>query len=183
MRSSTPSPAIAERFGRLFDALDTDRDEAVTWDDYQRLVDNYMSGYALEPDDRRAQAIYASYQMLWLELLRHGTRTGARLDKGSFVTAMHLASEDRSRFNMTEGVAEAAFDLLDADDDGSISEAEYTAYAKVLGAADENALARFKQLDTDGDGTISRREFVLSAREYLFGEDTDAPGGFVFGVI
>ncbi|MEV6817448.1 EF-hand domain-containing protein [Nocardiopsis dassonvillei] len=180
---TVPATAVAERFGRLFDTLDTDRDGAITWDDYQRLVDRYTKGYALDLSDRRAQAVHASYQMLWLELLRHGSPAQARLDREAFVAAMHAASEDRSRFNMTEGVAEAVFDLLDTDDGGSISEAEYVRYAEVLGASPSDALDRFRILDTDGDGFIGRAEFVLSAREYLFGEDSAAPGGFVFGVI
>ncbi|MFL1446750.1 EF-hand domain-containing protein, partial [Nocardiopsis sp. frass3] len=41
----------------------------------------------------------------------------------------------------------------------------------------------FEHVDTDGDVHISREEFVLSAREFLFGEDTRSPGGFVFGVV
>lgn len=179
----TAPAAIAERFQKLFEALDSDNDGAITWDDYRRLVDRYMAGYALEAQDRRAQAVHTSYQMLWLELLRHASAHEARLDRTAFVNAMHAASEDRSRFNMTEGVAEAVFDLLDTDDDGTISEAEYVRYAEVLGAASSDAQARFKGLDTDGDGHISREEFVLSAREYLFGDDPDSPGGFVFGVL
>jgi Ca2+-binding EF-hand superfamily protein len=180
---TVPATAVAERFGRLFDTLDTDRDGAITWADYQRLVERYATGYALDPRDRRAQAVHASYQMLWLELLRHGSPAEPRLDRDAFVAAMRAASEDRSRFNMTEGVAEAVFDLLDTDDDGSVSEAEYVRYAEVLGASPADALDRFRGLDTDGDGFVSRAEFVVSAREYLFGEDPASPGGFVFGVI
>ncbi|WP_304451740.1 EF-hand domain-containing protein [Nocardiopsis sp. YSL2] len=180
---TAPSAAIAERFGRLFDTLDSDNDASITWDDYKRLVDRYVKGYSLDEGDRRTQAIQASYHMLWLELLRHSSAFQPSLDREAFVNALHAASEDRSRFNMTEGVAEAAFDLLDTDDDGRISEAEYVEYAEVLGVAVDTAWERFKALDTDGDGFISREEFVLSAREFLFGDDTDSAGGFVFGMI
>ncbi|MEV2274106.1 EF-hand domain-containing protein [Nocardiopsis sp. NPDC049922] len=179
---SAPSAAIAERFGTLFDTLDTDDDKTLTWDDYQRLVDRYAEGYSLDADDARAQEIRAAYLRLWEGLVGHAG-DGTRLDRDAFVAAMHAASEDRSSSNVTEGVAEAAFDLLDADDDGTVSEAEYVEYAEVLGVAVDTAWDRFKALDTDGDGFISREEFVLSARQYLFGDDTESAGGFVFGVI
>ncbi|WP_017570897.1 EF-hand domain-containing protein [Nocardiopsis halotolerans] len=180
---TAPAAPITERFGQLFDTLDSDGDGAITWEDYQRLVNRYTSGYSLDAADRRAQAVHASYQMLWLELLRHSSAPEARLDRDMFVRAMHSASEDRSRFNMTEGVAEAVFDLLDTDDGGSVSEAEYVRYAEILGVASETARERFRGLDTDSDGFVNREEFVLSSREYLFGDDPDSPGGFVFGVI
>lgn len=176
-------PRIAARFGDLFDVLDTDGDKAVTWDDYQRLVDRYIAGYGLEAEEGRARAILAAYESLWRKLVDlSGDRTGG-LDRDSFVGAMHEASEDRSRSNAAEAVAEAVFDLLDADGDGRISEAEFLVYAKTLGTEETGARARFAHVDTDGDGDISREEFVLSARLYLFGDDIDSPGGFVFGVL
>jgi len=181
--STTPAEATAVRFSRLFDALDSDHDSSVTWADYQRLVESYVAGYGLDPQERKAQAVQASYQMLWLELLRHSGAEVARLDRERFVQAMHAAAEDRSRFNMTEGVAEAVFDLLDTDGDDSVSEAEFLHYARVLGAEATDAADRFAGLDTNGDGFINREEFVLSSREYLFGDDTRSPGGFVFGVV
>ncbi|WP_017596663.1 EF-hand domain-containing protein [Nocardiopsis potens] len=176
--------AITERFGRLFDTLDSDGDGAIDWGDYQRLVDRCAQGYSLEAEDRTAQALRASYQMLWVELLRHSGLSGSRLpDREAFVRAMRAVAEDGSRFNATEGLADAVFDLLDEDGDGSISEAEYLRYAEVLGAAADTAQARFKALDTDGDGSIGREEFIQSAREFLFGDDTESAGGFVFGMV
>nr|WP_246404446.1 EF-hand domain-containing protein [Nocardiopsis algeriensis] len=166
----------------MFDVLDTDGDKSVTWADYQRLVDRYTSGYGLDPQERRARAVEEAYRSLWQELLRH---SGAeeRLERERFVAAMHAAAEDRSRSNPAEGVAEAAFDLLDADGDDRISGSEFLRYAEALGAGTVAAGEHFGAVDTDGDGFISRTEFVLSARRYLFGEDSGAGGGFVFGVI
>ncbi|MDE3721083.1 MULTISPECIES: EF-hand domain-containing protein [Nocardiopsis] len=180
--SVTPSEAIIARFNELFDVLDTDGDKVATWADYQRLVDRYVTGYVLDPTEPKAHAIETAYRSLWQELVRH---SGAedRLEREAFVTAMHAASEDRSRFNAAEAVAEAVFDLLDEDGDGRISLAEFLVYAAALGATEADARTRFAHVDIDGDGHISREEFVLSAREYLFGEDTKSPGGFVFGVV
>ncbi|WP_017585201.1 EF-hand domain-containing protein [Nocardiopsis ganjiahuensis] len=175
------NPQIAARFSDLFDTLDTDGDKAVTWADYQRLVYRYLSGYSLEASAPRAQAIQTAYVSLWKKLVR--ANDDERLDRDRFVSAMHAAAEDRSRSNAAEAVAEAVFDLLDADGDGRISETEFLVYAGVLGAQEADARKRFAHVDTDGDGDISREEFVLSARQYLFGDDIDSPGGFVFGVV
>lgn len=178
----TPSEAITARFNQLFDVLDTDGDKHATWVDYQRLVDRYITGYALDPTEPKAHAIETAYRSLWEQLVRHSGAPG-RLERQEFIAAMHAASEDRSRFNAAEAVAEAVFDLLDEDGDGRISLDEFLVYASALGAAEQDARARFANVDTDGDVHISREEFVLSAREYLFGEATDSPGGFVFGVV
>ncbi|MFD6952813.1 MULTISPECIES: EF-hand domain-containing protein [unclassified Nocardiopsis] len=180
---TVPAAPITERFGRLFAALDSDDDAFVTWADYQRLVERYVHGYGLDPQERRAQAIRVSYQMLWQELLRHSGAEGERLEREEFVAAMRAASEDRSRFNAAEGVAEAVFDLLDTDGDDRISREEFLRYANALGAEAADAEERFAGVDADEDGFISREEFVLSAREYLFGDDTRSPGGFVSGVV
>ncbi len=180
---TVPAAPITERFGRLFDALDSDDDGFVTWTDYQRLVERYVHGYGLAPQERRAQAVRVSYQMLWQELLRHSGVEEERLGREAFVGAMHAAAEDRSRFNAAEGVAEAVFDLLDTDGDDRISREEFLRYTGALGAGAADAEERFAGVDTDEDGFISRQEFVLSAREYLFGDDTRSPGGFVFGVV
>ncbi|MET9708817.1 EF-hand domain-containing protein [Nocardiopsis alba] len=179
----TPSEAIDARFGHLFDVLDTDDDKVATWDDYRRLVERYISGYRLDPEERKARALDSSYQALWQELLRRSDDTGVRLERERFVAAMRAVSEDRSRHNAVEGVAEAVFDLLDEDGDNRISLEEFLTYADVLGAREEDARQRFAHVDTDGDEHISREEFVLSARQYLFGEDIESPGGFVFGVV
>lgn len=175
------NPQIAARFGDLFDVLDTDGDKSVTWSDYQRLVDRYLSSYGLEASAPRARAIQAAYESLWHKLVQ--ATEEEPLDRDRFVAAMHAASEDRTRSNAAEAVAEAVFDLLDADGDGRISEQEFLVYANALGAREEDARKRFAHVDTDGDGDISREEFVLSARQYLFGDDIDSPGGFVFGVV
>ncbi|WP_116244033.1 EF-hand domain-containing protein [Nocardiopsis sp. FIRDI 009] len=180
---SAPSAAIAERFGTLFDTLDSDNDATLAWDDYQRLVGRYTEGYSLDADDARAGAIRAAYRGLWDELVRRSGTDGDGLDREAFVGAMRAVSEDTSRSNPTEALADAVFDLLDDDDNGSISEAEYVEYAQVLGATVDTAWERFRALDTDGDGTISREEFIQSGREFLFGADTDSAGGFVFGMV
>ncbi|MBR8741376.1 EF-hand domain-containing protein [Nocardiopsis sp. MG754419] len=176
-------PRIAARFSDLFDVLDTDGDKAVTWIDYERLVDRYVSGYGLDGDHPRALAIRAAYVSLWRKLVDLSGADTDGLDRERFVAAMHAASEDRNRSNAAEAVAEAVFDLLDADGDGRISEAEFLVYAKVLGTEEPSARTRFAHVDTDGDGFLSREEFVLSARRFLFGDDIDSPGGFVFGVV
>ncbi|WP_017603567.1 EF-hand domain-containing protein [Nocardiopsis alkaliphila] len=177
------NPQITARFGDLFDVLDIDDDKVVTWDDYQRLVNRYVTGYGLEAQEPRARAIQSAYEALWGKLVDLSGGEEGRLDRERFVAAIHAVSEDRTRSNAAEAVAEAIFDLLDADGDGRISEVEFLIYANALGAEEVSARKRFAHVDTDGDGDIDREEFVLSARRYLFGGDIDSPGGFVFGVV
>ncbi|GLU49995.1 EF-hand domain-containing protein [Nocardiopsis ansamitocini] len=182
MTTASIDPA-AVKYGRLFDAFDTDGDGYVEWADYQRLTDRYLSDQGIGKDDRRARALTACYQMLWMELLRHAD--GAeRLTREQFIAALRAASFDTSRFNMIEGLPHAVFDILDSDCDNEIDRNEFAQLLKRLGAETPDAMERFTVMDTDGDGRISRQEFIRSAREFIYGHDLQhSPGSVAFGAV
>lgn len=56
----------------------------------------------------------------------------------------------------------AAFELVDADNDGRISADELKAMMSALGeeVTEERAAEMVRHVDTDGDGTISLEEFA-----------------------
>ncbi|NEA46816.1 EF-hand domain-containing protein [Streptomyces sp. SID10815] len=171
---------ITMKLDRLFAATDTDSDGYVDWSDYQRLVDRYLSTYKIDKHDRRAHALLMSYQMQWVELLRHANGAD-RLSKEQFQTAIRAVSVDTSRFNMVEGVPHAIFDIMDTDFDNTISKDEFGQYLKVWNISDPSALDTFFRLDTDGDGAISRHEFIRAVREFFYSPDPEAPGSLFFG--
>ena len=95
------------KIGKVFDALDADRDGYVEWADYESLVDRHMVAYRLAENDRRVTALAAVYAMLWLEFLRHAGADGDRLGKREYIAANRAVSIDTSRMSMTEGVPHA----------------------------------------------------------------------------
>ncbi|WP_435108314.1 EF-hand domain-containing protein [Nocardiopsis synnemataformans] len=182
MTTASADP-IATRYGRLFDAFDTDEDGRVEWDDFQRLVDRYLAVYGVDRYDRRAQALLSCYQMLWVELLRHSNADTSRLNRDQFVEALRLTTVDTSRFNMNDGLPHAVFDLIDADGDNEISVQEGNRFLESQKTVSHDAVRRFAKLDADGDGRISRQEFIRAHREFLHSADPEAAGGVAFGVL
>ncbi|MER7577894.1 EF-hand domain-containing protein [Streptomyces sp. NPDC126514] len=179
MATATTDP-MTLKLDQLFAAIDTDDDGHVDWNDYQRIVDRYLTAYKIDNSDRRAMGLVIAYQMQWAELLRHADGT-ARLSKEQFHFATRVASVDTSRFNMVEGVPHAIFDVMDVDGDNTISQAEFKKYLDVWGVTDPGAMQAFAELDTDGDGFISRQEFIRAVREFFYSMDLNAPGSLIFG--
>ena len=181
MTDSAEDP-LAVKLGHLFGASDTDRDGFVDWNDYERLIGRYLSGYDIAAEDRRAHALRAAYRMYWSELLRHVSGVD-RLSKEQFVAANQAAGADRSRFVMADVVPQAIFDVMDTDADDAISKPEYKVFLEAWGVSDLEALNVFLELDADDDGRISRGEFIGAIRDFFTSPELDSPASLFFGHI
>ncbi|MDX6743926.1 EF-hand domain-containing protein [Actinocorallia sp. A-T 12471] len=178
----TSAHPITVKLDALFNITDADQNGYLEWSDYERIVDRYLSAYKVPRGDRRALALTASYQMYWMELLRHAGGD-TRLDRATFHHATRAAIYDTSRFQMIEAVPHAVFDIIDADGDGVITREEFVRHFTVWDGQTPDAHEVFVRLDTDGDGVISRHEFIRAVREFYYSPDLDAPGSVVFGVL
>jgi hypothetical protein len=181
--TTTATDPIDLKIGYEFDALDTDGDGIVVWDDYQDVVDRHAAVFGLSHDDRRIRAVRATYGLLWQEFLRH---TGMAADQGltrdQYIRACRATSLDTSRIKMMEAAPHAVFDALDADNDNKVSRDDFARYLRdVRRITAPGAMDTFSALDADGDGHISRNEFIRSVREFLRSEDLGRPGSMYFG--
>ncbi len=173
--------AIKRKLEQLFNATDANNDGYVEWADYQRIVDRYLTAFTIDKDERKGQTLQVTYQMYWLELLRHANRS-QRLTRDEYIAANRAASVDTSRFNMVEGLPHAIVDIMDNDDDNEINKEEFAQFLQASGITAPHAMDTFTALDTDGDGRISRQEYVRSVREFFHsGTDLKAPGSLYFG--
>ncbi|ANZ13494.1 EF-hand domain-containing protein [Streptomyces noursei] len=174
---------ITLKLGWLFEAVDANRDGNIDWADYQRLLDRLAVGYKPDKRDRRFQALRATYQMYWYELLRHAGSTSSLLAKEEFVAANRMASMDTSRFNLVEGIPQAVFDVMDANDCKILGREELVRLLKLLEVTTSpETVDQFTGIGNDGNGYITREDCVRSARQFFYTPSISAPGGIFFGM-
>ena len=80
-----------------------------------------------------------------------------------------------------QGIARAVFDILDADNDGVISEAEYLKFFRSFRGDTEDGELAFQKLDADGKGYLTRKEFLEAVTQFHLSDDPDARGNWLFG--
>ncbi|MFI1397928.1 EF-hand domain-containing protein [Streptomyces sp. NPDC020681] len=174
---------VTRRLQRLFAVLDTDEDGFVSWDDHQRIVDKYASGYDLPKNDPKIQVLEKAYWAQWLGLLQQATPGQQRLSRDEFVAANRAAGFDANGSSLLEDTARAIFDVLDVDGDKRISRDEFARYLRLWGLSLPDAPAVFQRLDLDRDAYISQQEVTKSVRAFhLHNDDLSTPGGIFFGV-
>ncbi|MFE6692253.1 EF-hand domain-containing protein [Streptomyces sp. NPDC057743] len=172
---------IAIKLGLLFEAVDADHDGTIHWADYQRLFDRLAVGYKTDTAERRLQALQATYQMYWCELLRHADSTSPLLTKEEFVAVNRMASMDISRFNVVEGIPSAMFDVIVPDDSNILGMEELSRLLKLLEVTSPEIAGRIPELGNDG--CVTREDCVRSAREFFYTPNVIAPGGVFFGMV
>lgn len=174
---------ITRRLRRLFAVLDTDEDGFVTWGDYQRIVDKYVTGYALAKNDARIKSVEKAYWAQWLGLLTQANPGQDRLSQDEFVAAHRSADYGTNASHLLDDMAQAIFNVLDVDGDKRISRDEFARYLAVCEISSADAEIIFQRLDLDGDAFISQREVARSLRAFhLYNDDLKTPGGIFLGV-
>ncbi len=174
---------ITRRLRQLFAVLDSDSDGFVTWSDYQRIVDKYVTGYALAKSDARITSLQKAYWAQWLGLLTQATPGQDRLSEGEFVASHRAAGYDLEGSRVLEDIAQAIFNILDVDGDKRINRDEFARYLTFCEISSADAASIFRRLDLDGDAFISQREVARSLRAfYLYNDDLNTPGGIFLGI-
>lgn len=165
----------------VFSAMDVDSDGFLERSDFAALALRWTENRGLDEDSPEAARL-ASIMMGWWETLL----AASDVDRDGRVTVDEvLLVVDRLPADPTPVIATAAamFEAVDADGDGRISAAEYrelieTWIGKAVDVGDV-----FGKLDLDGDGYLSVDEFVQLWTEFWAGDDPNAAGTLVFGVV
>ena len=73
------------------------------------------------------------------------------------------------------------FDIIDSDNDGSISVHENAVFFQISNLDLKYVPEAFQAIDNDKNGVISRDEFVAAYEEYSRGTDESHPSRLMFG--
>jgi len=163
------TPAAVGRAKEVFDLIDRDKDDQVTFDEYRKKP-NKAAFLLLDVDqDDRLKLTEASSGSPIRDLSPNRARAVFKLidkdDDGMLTLEEHSARSPEFWFVRT-----------DSNDDGRLSLSEYS--AGNAGLVRTNRVQRvFATLDRNGDGNLNLDEFTNTPQEAVFGKlDADADG-------
>lgn len=149
----------------VFAMLDTDGDGIVSRAEYAARAERVARATGRTPDDPLVVIARTAGERAWAAMDANGD--------GGLTFDEYAAWAGAEAFDtVCEPVLGALFDLADADGDGLLGLAEFTALRTALGNPAGNAEAAFAALDADGDGRVVRDDYVASIRAHVTGENS-----------
>jgi len=129
------------------------------------------------------QSITDNYHRLWKVLVDNLDRDGdGRVSRVEFHHGMANAFPDEASYHTFFHVAvDVILSVGDADGDGMLNLAEWTALQAGHGGSPEDAQTSYYLLDTDASGYLTRAEILEAVREFYTATDPTAPGNHLFG--
>jgi Ca2+-binding EF-hand superfamily protein len=167
------------KVGRVFSAMDADGDGFLREQDFAALTARWAAIRVAAPgsvDHTRLTSIMMGW---WATLL-----AASDLDRDDKVTLEEVLLVIDRLGVMPDAVAltaQAMFEAIDEDGDGRISSAEYHRLIEAWNGCATDTDEIFPLLDLDGDGYLCEKEFTRLWTQFWAGDDSQAPGTWVFG--
>lgn len=171
------------KVGKMFDVFDLDGDGMLQEADYTRRARSFAQerGWTEESPEYREQLDFTLSDWRTMQQAADGDGDG-RVTRDEFVGfADRMLGDPAARERYADEDAALVFKAMDTDGDGRITAEEYQIYLRVYDLEPANADYFFERMDQDGDGFITRDEFLQAMKEFLFSEEFEAPGNFLFG--
>lgn len=150
-----------------FQRMDADGDGKVDQTDFMRAPYRLLTELKVPADAAKGQALLDANQTQFAFLLSLGDADEDGTLSAEEYTAARTSPDFRSSARPGKGdVCRTLFDLLDEDDNGSLSRDEFLRAAEFLCMSSQDATAYFDELDADGDGQLSAREFLKAVKRF-----------------
>ena len=160
--------------------LDTNKNGYVSREDWLLKVDNLAKVVTDRPDEiTKLRAVTSEFANAT------GLTEGLQVDKQKFLELMaafmiaETARVKRGELALMEKIANAQFDVVDSNHDGSIRFEEYKLLIKATMNFDEDAAkAIFNLIDLNKNGKIERKEFTTANAKFWCTCEADTQGMF-----
>ncbi|MFI9718930.1 EF-hand domain-containing protein [Streptomyces sp. NPDC052396] len=150
---------------RVFAMMDRDGDSVISAHDYLSRIDRVVQATGRTEDDPLVVTARAEGAKAWRAM-------DANAD-GRLTFEEYDAWVDADKFdNICRFALGSLFDLVDADGDKALNQAEFTTLRTALNNPPGNAEAAFDALDTDGDGLVARDAYLAAIRAYVVGDSS-----------
>jgi len=158
------------RFEKLFDALDTDRQDIVGRHSFDNLISRLGQVYETGLYD-----LEKAFHAFWREVQSHGDNRPV-LSKQQFVDALNATH--RREFDRLSGVVfTSAFGF------GELTKDKFVRYYTAAGGDEAAAQEDFTRLDGDRDGMLCRQEFDGGLADYLHRYGSAPSSSVVLGIV
>lgn len=166
-----------------FNVLDYNGDGILEKQDFVNVADRLAELRGYEEGSSRHTAVRQEILRMWTNARALSGKEG----KAKITLDDWLAHEEKVIdsnvliHSYVQGIARAIFDILDADNDGVISEEEYLKFFQSFRGDQEDGELAFEKLDHEDKGHLTRKEFLEAATEFHLSDDPDARGNWLFG--
>ncbi|CAH1801858.1 unnamed protein product [Owenia fusiformis] len=196
MASNKASDIWKKKMKTFHTVCDRDNDGFLTRKDYEDIVVRmtaYMKERKIEPSQSMLEAIRRNYvDEMWCEFVALGPNKGdtRKVSVEEFTInvfrslAIGLPESDKEKvaaISLCSSTAAFYFDVIDFDENGTISYDGYEGFLNLIGADPRQAKTAFKSIDTDGNGTISREEFASAFLDFWLNPSKEGVGELLFG--
>ncbi|HZU57703.1 MAG TPA: hypothetical protein VFA06_17660 [Actinocrinis sp.] len=169
---------------RRFELLDMDGDGYITANDYDVAAASVCRAFDFAKDSPQYEKVHVIYLRLWVALSRRmdQQQTGM-ISRQQFVSscARSIVEAEEGYDRIIGPIALTIFDLIDADDSGTLDIEELTTWFNAYGVCADDAERAFKAVDRNRDGLLDANEVQNAIREFYTSDDPQAPGNLIFG--
>ena len=166
---------LQQKFMHLFDFLDLDNSDTLELADFRQAGRNLAELRGCQsgtPEYEVLQATFVGFgEMLQRLADRNGDRCIDRLEWLQFV-------EKQVDLDFTN----LFLQIIDANQDERLTLEEFRHFYQAYGIDIGDLEEAFHTLDIDRDGHISQKEFEKNFAQFLYSDDVQAPGNWLFGV-
>ena len=166
---------FAKRWGQYFDRADLDKDGYINIDEMSKLSDNLAE--ICNATSEKVKIMYENLRLFWGAT---GLVPGKKMNREEFIKGASLFVEEElkrkaaAEETFQSRISKAMFNVIDANNDGTLSLPELTAFLKAWNHDEATAAAMFAQMDTNKNGKIEVEEFIESQHKFWYVPDDES---------
>lgn len=171
----TQNEKFMKRWGQYFDHADMNKNGYIDIDEMLKLSDNLVENSNATPE--QVTTMLESLRLFWGAA---GLVPGKKMNKEEFLkgSSLFVRAELMRRASGEETfqkrVSKAMFDVIDANNDGTLSLPELTAFLKAWNHDENTAAVMFAIIDANKNGKIEVEEFIESQHKFWYTPDDES---------